>query len=180
MAGLRELDLDSVREAIATLREEGYRIREVGSITQTDSGVTFEVELYANTRSKSLNPAIRQPLREMATTFQKAVSAVFGRGEGPAVVVTLYEGEDADAWAEKARNDSSVSRVEVVEDDAVDDEETVEDDEEPAEDSQDSDDEEPVETPEEAAEDSLLDGGERVGTKRTDRGQDDEEENVGE
>jgi len=162
MSGLRELDLDGVRDAVNVLREEGFRVREVTSLTQADHGVEFDLTLYADTRSKPLNPAVESFLQGIADTYREAFSALFASESGASVVVTLYEGEDPDEWAELAARDSSVKRVEVVETDADDEE-----------DGQDPDDDEPEETPEEDAEDSLLDGGERVGTKRTDRGRDD-------
>jgi len=57
MSGLRELDLDGVQDAVELLREEGFRVREVTDLSQADHGIEFDLTLYADTRSKPLNPA---------------------------------------------------------------------------------------------------------------------------
>jgi len=115
MSGLRDLDLDGVRDAVSLLREGGFRVREVTDLSQADHGVEFDLTLYADTRSKTLNPAVESFLQGIADTYKEAFSALFASEGGASVVVTLYEGVDPDEWADLALRDSSVKRVEVVE-----------------------------------------------------------------
>ena len=149
MSGLQKKDLDAVNEAVEAVRAEGFDTTAVDRVEPKNHGVEFDVTLFRDTRTKPINP--------VAESFRSAVRETFAdlftpNEAGPAVVVTLNEGADADKWARLARKDDVVRGAEVVEADADNDEHD--------------------ETPEKAAGNSFLDGGERVGTKRTDRGRD--------
>jgi hypothetical protein len=53
--GVREMDMEEVNRAVALLRESGYAVDSIGPIEHRDTGVEFDLSLFAASRSTGFN-----------------------------------------------------------------------------------------------------------------------------